>query len=123
MIVAVPIERVERFARLVQGNVTARNWCGKSFGRDELRQYASGAGGWILPTIEIHARRRILEREAGSPSLERRPGITPLFEVRKLKFQDTEEVAVVVGHFPPRKTPNLMIHIESKCSEPHHVVA
>src|SRR5216684_1426968 len=84
-LIAVAIERIQRFSGVVQWNMAAGNLLRARLGRHEIRQNTGIARARILFRIEIHASKGILENVLRPPRSLRRAAIAAVFQ--KLEFK------------------------------------
>lgn len=98
-LVPIPIERIQRFTRRVEWDVTAGDLLGAEFRRHELNQDTIRAWHGIFRGIEIHAGWGVFENKLRSPYGPWRTPIAPIFKKFKFGFQDFQEVALIFLHF------------------------
>src|SRR6266849_2918040 len=84
-LIAVAIERVQRFSGIVQWNMAAGNLLRARLGRHQVHQNAGTARTRILFRIKIHASKGILENVLRPPRSLRRAAIAAVFQ--KLEFK------------------------------------
>src|ERR1700740_1603587 len=85
-LIAVAIERIQRFTRIIQWNVAAGNLLRASLRWHQVHQNARTARTGILLRIVVHASERVFENILRPPRSSRRTPITSVFEELKFKF-------------------------------------
>src|SRR5260370_29456135 len=88
LLVAAPVDGIQRLTENVEWNVTAGNLFGTALRWYQLHQNTIAARTWILFGIVVHASERVFENILRPPRSSRRTPIASILEELKFKFEN-----------------------------------